>query len=201
MRYVPVARIVFLVTLAVATIGCLEPEETGGARGNSPAAAGAPAQPLSRPKLESATVVEAGTADLTDLRMMDLGEGLAAGNVRIEPNDPSVIPAVRLIVDGNVESLIKSNVINPLVITIDLAEEISLAAVRVYPVGSPYDWLVEALPGGPRYMLRGVPERAWSQLDLPEAVTTSIVRLEVLRLKRDDYVHLNEVELYSAASP
>jgi hypothetical protein len=46
-------------------------------------------------------------------------------------------------------------------------------------------------------MIEGAPDSAWSQLDLPEPVSTSIVQLEVLRRERDDYVHLDEIELYT----
>jgi hypothetical protein len=46
-------------------------------------------------------------------------------------------------------------------------------------------------------MIEGAPDSAWSQLDLQEAVSTSVVQLEILRRERDDYVHIDEIELYT----
>ena len=198
MKAINIARTLFLVLIAMTSAACLEPEETSSARDDSTRSEPAAAPP-SRPELESAAVLELGAANLADLQRIDLGTTLANSDLVIEPNDPAAIPAIPTIIDGDLESLMKSNAINPLVIDFEFANEISLKTVRLYPAASRYDWLVEALPGGPRFMLRDVPERTWSQLDLPEAVTTSVIRLEVLRVERDDYVHLNEVELYAAA--
>jgi hypothetical protein len=150
-----------------------------------------------RAYLPNAQAVASGDTALGDLEKIDLAHEQSSGNLTVEANDPLFPPRVPTIIDGDTTSMTRSEGINPLILTLTFREPVSLAAARLYPAGSPYDWLVEPTPGGPRLMLEGAPDSAWSQLDLPEPVTTTVVQLEILRRERDDYVHLNEIELYT----
>jgi hypothetical protein len=79
-------------------------------------------------------------------------------------------------------------------------QPVRIGAVRVFPSYSTYDWAVRPAPGQPRYLVRAAAEEAWSRIDLPEPLETAEVRLELRRLVRDNFVHLNEVELIAASS-
>jgi hypothetical protein len=156
--------------------------------------------PPSRRTLANAESAEPGTADLEQLERVDLRAGLSAGQITIESNDGRVRQTVDVLVDGNVETLAVSDQTNPLELTVTLDRPVRLRAVRVFPIGSSCDWVLEPLPGEGRRLAQGVPERVWSQIDLPAPVDTSVVRLEVLRLERDDFVHVGEIELFTEPS-
>lgn len=150
---------------------------------------------LDQPTLPDATTVGAGDFELEGLARIDLRAAREASKLRLETNDPSIEAELGKILDGDRESLVRTNSINPLVMTFTFAQPIKLRTARVYLVGSPYDWLLEAKEGD-RLLSRGVPERVWSQIDLPATVATKVVRIEALRLLRDDVVHVSEVELW-----
>ena len=146
------------------------------------------------------TAVAPGTAALEGLERVDLMAGLSTGAITIEVNDPGLQASVAALVDGSTDSLLKTDGINPLEITVTLPQPIRLRGARAYLAASTYDWVLEPIPGGERLVASGVPERAWSQIDLPEPVETTVIRIEALRLERDDYVHANEIELYTDPS-
>jgi hypothetical protein len=148
-----------------------------------------------RPTLPDAVTVDAGDFELEGLSRIDLRASRESGAVTITTNDPTFDPNLGSVLDGSPNSLARSDSINPLILTFTFKEPIRLRAARIYLAGSPYDWVLEASEGD-RRLNRDVPERVWSQIDLPEAVETEVVKVEALRLERDDFVHLNEVELW-----
>jgi hypothetical protein len=156
---------------------------------------GAPALPV-RSSLPNATPVVASSEPIEGLTRLDLAQLRNAGELAIEVNDDNVVPKLQNLFDGDVESLIKTESINPIVIVLKFEHPIDLRAVRVVLAGSPYDWVLELRPGE-RHLLSRVPERTWSTIELPEAIETEAVRIEALRLERDDYVHVNELELWA----
>ena len=158
-----------------------------------PAAVGNP----HRPQLANAKAVTPGDSRLDVLSKVDLAHEQSSGNLTLETNDPQFAPRAPAILDGNVASMSRSEGVNPLILTLTLREPLSLAAARVYPAGSTYDWLLEPSPGGPRLMVENAADSAWSQIELSEPVSTSVIQLEILRRERDDYVHLTEIELYT----
>ncbi len=103
-------------------------------------------------------------------------------------------------IDGDPDNLLKTDGVNPLVVTMTFREPIQLRAAQAYMAASPYDWVLEAQPGEERLLAANVPERQWTQISLPAAVETNVVRIEILRLERDDYVHANEIELYGPSA-
>jgi hypothetical protein len=119
----------------------------------------------------------------------------AAGAVRIDTNDPIFTTRLDAILDGSTGTLSRSEEVNPLILVFHFEPPVRLAAVRIFPSYSTSDWAVRAQPEQPRFLIREAADEQWSRMDLPEPVETAEVRLEVRRLLRDDYVHVNEVEL------
>jgi hypothetical protein len=187
-----------LVVIAACVNGCgKQPEGTAEPSPPSTEQAAAPAAPPPRRTLPNAEPAAPAALALDQMTKVDLAAGIASGETTIAVEDARFQASVSLVVDGNVDSFAVTNGVNPAEVTITLSHPIKLRAVRVYPIASPYDWAVEATPGGKRWLVEGVPERTWSQIDLPAAVETSVVRLEILRRERDDYVHVGEIELYA----
>jgi hypothetical protein len=164
----------------------------------APAEAQAPAaRSERRAYLANGDAVTPGTTPLDGLEKIDLAHEQSSGNLTVEANDPMFPARMSVIIDGDTTSMTRSESINPLILTLTFREPIRLAAARLFPAGSAYDWLVEPTPGGERLLLEGAPDSAWSQIDLEEPVSTSVVQLEILRRERDDYVHIDEIELYT----
>ena len=135
------------------------------------------------------------SADGTGVRL-DLAGGRRCGAVVVEVNDPIVqLDRLDVVFDGDTSAPARSDGVNPLVFRIALDPPVRLVAVRVFPSYSTYDWTVRANPEQPRLLVRGAAEELWSRIDLPEAVATGEVQIEIARLVRDDFVHLNEIEL------
>jgi hypothetical protein len=141
------------------------------------------------------------SAAIETLERLDLGPASSLGAVTIEASDSRVQQEVGALIDGNADSLAISGGTNPVILTVTLPVAVELRAARVYLAASHYDWVLEPLPGEQRLLAGGVSERAWSQIELLEPVETSVVRLEILRLERDDFVHIGEIELYSDRAP
>ena len=152
--------------------------------------------PPPRATLPDATLVEsASSPPIEGLVRVELRKALAEGKVQIETNDPAFNDRLAPLFDGDTESLSRTESINPLILVFKFPEPIKLRTARVFLAGSAYDWLLEA-PAGERHLTQGVAERTWSRIDLESAVETDVVRVETLRLERDDYVHVNELELW-----
>jgi hypothetical protein len=126
---------------------------------------------------------------------LDLAGGRASGTVLAEVNDPVSQERLDVLFDGNTGEPVRSDGVNPLVFRIVLDPPVRLRAVRVFPSYSTYDWTLRAGPDQPRLLVRGAAEEMWSLIELPEPVLTGEVRIELARLVRDDFVHVNEIEL------
>ena len=59
-------------------------------------------------------------------------------------------------------------------------------------------WSLLVGPDDVRSLVK-VPSDTWSRMDLPTAVNTQRVTLEIARPDPDDFVHVNEVEFYEPA--
>ena len=131
------------------------------------------------------------------LKRLDLAEAQRSGALSIAVNDPVFPPRLPRIFDGNTETLSRTEDVNPLILTFTFKEEILLKAVRLYPSYSSYDWILRAHPQAESLIVRSAVAKEWSWIDLPTAVKTLSVRIELKRLQRDNFVHLNEIEFYS----
>jgi hypothetical protein len=189
-----------LLTLALScALGCQgsEPSATEPAPEAADQSASAPAAPA-RKSLADGTEVALTTDVGADLVKLDLATALSSGALTVDVNDPLAASTITTIIDGDTTTLARSSGINPLIITLTLTEPVQLRAARVFSTYSRFDWLLEAAPGGSRLMVRDAPDGAWSAIQLEQAQDTTVVRIEVLRVERDDFVHLNEIELYTS---
>jgi hypothetical protein len=134
---------------------------------------------------------------LSSLARIDLAALRRESKLAIEVNDPSFVPHLDALFDGQTQWPVLSDGVNPLILELRFSRPVRLAAARLFPWASPTQWSVEAR-SGERWSVASAPPGAWSQLDLASTVETTTVRIEILRLERDDYVHLCEIELYAA---
>jgi hypothetical protein len=79
--------------------------------------------------------------------------------------------------------------------SLTFVEPVKIKGVRVLSTYSDYNWSFTA-DNGERLVLESIPEGVSSVLVLPAPVTAKSITIEVLRRTRDDYVHVNEVDLY-----
>ena len=142
----------------------------------------------------------AGTASLDKLQKIDLKTALSAGQLTVESNDQNFQISTDMALDGKTDSLLVGSGMNPVELTLTLDRPVKLRAARATFAGSPHDWVIEPVPGQ-RHLVESAPEHDWSQIDFEPAVESGVVRFEFLRLERDDYVHVGEIELYAEPAP
>jgi hypothetical protein len=145
---------------------------------------------LSGPTIEVSPADESGGG-----HPLDVPAARLAGALSIDVNDPKFSERLDALFDGDTGSLSRTEDINPLILVLRLKTPVKLTAVRIFPSYSTYDWAVRADPEAPRLMVRGAADERWSRIDLEKPTETTEVRIEVRRLVRDNYVHVNEVEL------
>lgn len=145
---------------------------------------------LSGPTIEVSPADENGAG-----HPFDIAAARLSGDLSIDVNDPRFSERLDALFDGDTGSLSRTEDINPLILVFRLKTPIKLAAVRIFPSYSTYDWAVRPDPESPRLVIRGAAEEQWSRIDFEKPMETAEVRIEVRRLVRDNYVHVNEVEL------
>jgi hypothetical protein len=127
-------------------------------------------------------------------KRMNLTDLLEQGQLAVTTNLP--VPGdVSLAFDEVDTTLAKSEGANPFVFTFKFGSPVSIKAVRVLSSYSDYGWSIEA-QGVPRLVVDTIIDGEWSTIAWPEGVKTSEVKIEVLRKTRDNFVHLNEIEIY-----
>ena len=97
--------------------------------------------------------------------------------------------------DGDDATVVRTENINPLKITLTFVEPIKLKAARMLSSYSDYNWSMTP-EGGERMIIESSADGVISVLVLPNAVTTKKVTFEVLRRTRDNFCHVNEIELF-----
>jgi len=162
------------------------PEEDGGEK------------PAAQPSAERPTIAPGKIVASTEnvpkgLKKVNILDLEAAGKVTVD--SPASGQDAPKLFDGNDETLVRTDSINPLKITLTFTDPIKLKAVRVLSTYSDYSWSLTP-EGGERIVLDSIPEGVSSVLVLPAQVTTKKISFEVLRKSRDNYVHVNEVELF-----
>ena len=144
-----------------------------------------------------AQAVAPGTTPLAGLEPVDLRAALASEVLSIGTNDPELANHLDQVLDRDITTLARSASVSPLALALAFTEPIRLHTVRVYLSYSTYDWRVRTAADGVWLLIAEASEEAWSQIDLEEPIETSEVVIEIRRLQRDDFVHLNELELYA----
>jgi hypothetical protein len=125
---------------------------------------------------------------------VNLTELVEQGNLVVSSNLPGA-GDIKQAFDEDDSTLAKSEGANPFVFTFKFTNPVTLKAVRVLSTYSDYGWSLEA-QGTPRLVVDTIIDGEWSILAWPEGLKTDQVKIEVLRKTRDNYVHLNEIEMY-----
>ena len=99
------------------------------------------------------------------------------------------------VIDEFENTLSKSDGTNPYVVTFSFKTPRKLKGVRVLSTYSDYKWAF-SIKDGKRFVTDVIIDGQWSTMTFKEPVECSVCQVEVLRVVRDNYVHLNEVELY-----
>jgi hypothetical protein len=97
--------------------------------------------------------------------------------------------------DEREDTLAKSEGFNPFTFTFEFTEPRMLKAVRVLSSYSDYSWALQ-VDQGERLVVDTIIDGEWSTIAWPDGLKGKRIQVEVLRKHRDNYVHLNEVEIY-----
>ncbi len=146
-----------------------------------------------RPELAPGKLIASNEAAPKDFKKVNVLDLVAAGKAAIESS--SVSGDRQQLFDGSDESLVRTDGINPLKLTVTFTEPIKLRGARVLSTYSDYNWSMTA-EGGERLVVEAIPEGVPSVIILPAPIATKKVSFEVLRKTRDNFVHLNEIELF-----
>jgi len=129
---------------------------------------------------------------LTQINLAELAE---KGVLKVSSNDPSAESNLNLVIDEIETTLVRSNQINPLVFTLDFSEPHTIKAVKVLSSYSDYGWAIK-VDEGERFVVPSIIENQWSTIVWPQGLKGKKVMIEVLRITRDNYVHVNEIGLF-----
>jgi hypothetical protein len=110
--------------------------------------------------------------------------------------------------DENTDTLARSANINPMVVTLSFVSPRTLTRSRIYFLGANSQWRIEtadsvaeldSMTGSFRIGLDWLPapHSTWVDRSLTNPIVCRAVRLKLQRLVGDNYVHLNEWELYA----
>lgn len=167
-------------------------------RFRQPAQAAVPVPDAPRPTLKPGKPVTSNSRPVeATLKKMDLAGLLRTGGLTIEANDPQFVPRLSTLFDGAVDQPARTEDVNPLLLTLRFAQPIRLKTVRLFPSYASYNWVLSTSDEDQGLMVRDAPAEEWSRIDLGQAMETQLVRIALLRIERDNYVHVNEVELYA----
>lgn len=178
-----------------------QPAEQRVADEKKPAAVDAPGPVVHTPIVPAnrpvAIVANNPAAIESSLKQINLARARQEGRLSVQVNDPRFPSRLDPLFDGDSSSLSRTEDINPLILIFTFVEPIQLKTVRIYPSYSMYDWILYPQPEGTGLIIKQAPEEEWSRIDLPAVEKTREVRIEIRRLLRDNFVHINEIEFYS----
>lgn len=146
-----------------------------------------------RPQLAAGKLVASNETAPKDFKKINVLDLVAAGKAKIE--SASLGGDGHEIFDGSDESLLRTDGINPLKLTVTFTEPIKLRGARVLSTYSDYNWSMTA-EGGERLVVESIPEGVSSVLILAAPIATKKISFEVLRKTRDNVVHMNEIEIF-----
>jgi hypothetical protein len=127
-------------------------------------------------------------------KRINLSELLESGELLVSSNVPNSRD-LPLAFDEVEDTLSKSEGINPFKVSLEFKAPRTVRAIRVLSTYSDYGVAVE-LAGAERLTVDTVIDGQWSTISWPDGIKRAKVTVEVLRKVRDNYVHLNEIELY-----
>jgi hypothetical protein len=136
---------------------------------------------------QGATSLPAGAKRLDMLNLAAANQATLTSNVPGE--------TLNNLFDGADDSLVRTPEINPLDTTITFTAATKIRALRVRSTYSDFAIAVQ-VDGGERVVLDPIPEGDWATIVFPAPVNAKKILVQTLRKSRDNFVHVNEIELY-----
>ena len=127
-------------------------------------------------------------------KKVDIVSLVESGDVTLACNMPG-LGDFGNVVDEFENTLSKSDGTNPYIVSFSFKSPRKIRGVKVLSTYSDYKWAF-AVKGGKRYVTDAVIDGQWSTIAFKEPVECGVCQVEVLRTVRDNFVHLNEIELY-----
>ena len=168
-------------------------EEEDAPENAPPAERKRPAEPDVRPILAPGKPYQGSTSLPQGAKRLDLLNLQATNAATLTTNTNE---SVTTLFDGADDTLLRTPNINPLDTTITFTHPTKLKALRVRSTYSDFAIAVQ-VDGGERIILDPIPEGDWGVIVWAAPVTAKKVFVQTLRKVRDNYVHVNEIELYS----
>ena len=126
-------------------------------------------------------------------KKIDLIELVESGQLLVSSNSGS--PDLTLAFDERDDTLAKSEGVNPFRLNFEFVNARLIKAVKVLSSYSDYGLAIQ-IDDGDRLVVDSVVDGNWSTVALASGVKAKKFYVEVLRKSRDNFVHLNEIELY-----
>ncbi len=147
-----------------------------------------------RPTLKTGKDVSGAMAIPANAKKLNLPQLAENGQLSVASNVPG-LGDLHNAYDEVETTLTKSDGINPFRFTLDFTTARTVKAVRVLSTYSDYAWAIQS-DSGQRFVVDMVIEGEWSTVAFPEGLKTKQLVVEVLRKMRDNYVHVNEIEVF-----
>jgi len=147
-----------------------------------------------RPTLKAGKDVSGAMAVPANAKKLNLPQLIEGGQLTVTSNVPGLGDLPNAI-DESDTTLTKSDGVNPFGFTLDFATQRNVKAVRVLSTYSDYAWAIQS-DSGQRFVVDMVIDGEWSTVAFPEGLKTKRLIVEVLRKVRDNYVHVNEIEVF-----
>ncbi len=139
--------------------------------------------------------------------LVDVAALLVGGQATVT-NSPLDIGAMGNVFDRNTNTLARTPGINPMVVTLNFTSPLTLTRSRLFYYGDNGQWRIEtadtmaeldSMTGSFRVALDWSfgAHSSWHERSLTNPITSRVVRLKLQRTVGDNYVHLNEWELYA----
>jgi len=144
---------------------------------------------------------------MAQTQRLDVAEALFNGQATVTSSAID-IGAISSVFDGNTDTLARSANINPMVVTLSFVAPLTLTRSRIYFLGDNSRWRIEtadsvaeldSMTGSFHVALDWLsePHSTWADRSLTNPFACGAIRLKLQRLIGDNYVHLNEWELYA----
>lgn len=147
-----------------------------------------------QPTLKAGKDVSGAMAIPANAKKLNLPQLAESGQLTVTSNVPG-LGDLQNSYDEVETTLAKSEGVNPFRFTLDFATPRNIKAVRVLSTYSDYGWAIQN-DVGQRFVVDMVIEGEWSTVAFPEGLKTKRLIVEVLRKVRDNYVHVNEIEVF-----
>jgi hypothetical protein len=151
-----------------------------------------------KPKSDARPVLAPGTAYAGSSKIPDKAKRLEILNL-VATNEATISSntqenELNNVFDGADDSLLRSPEINPVDVTVTFKTPKKFRAIRVRSTYSDFAVAVQ-IDNGERLILDPIPDGDWALMVWPQGVTAKRLFVQTLRRSRDNFVHLNEIEV------